>query len=71
MSLTTAELDAVIAEATVDAYDEYEQLAAFRAVIEDRLALPFNKAVLGVTVTVTASRRRHPADSTDGVRSVR
>jgi hypothetical protein len=58
MRLTTAELDAMVAEAIVDAYDEYEQLAAFRAVIEDRLALPFDTAVLGVTVTVTAIQLR-------------
>jgi hypothetical protein len=58
MRFTTAELDAMIAEVIVDAYDEFEQLDAFHAVIEDRLALPFDTAVLGVTVTVTALQLR-------------
>ncbi|MFF7748242.1 hypothetical protein ACFZCP_03110 [Streptomyces sp. NPDC007971] len=58
MRPTTTALAAMVAEAMVDAYDEYEQLAALHAVIEDRLALPFDTAVLGVTVTVTAVRLR-------------
>ncbi|MFE9607247.1 hypothetical protein [Streptomyces sp. NPDC006012] len=58
MRLTTAELDAMTAEAIIDAHDEYEQLTAFHSVVEDRLALPFNTVVLGVTVTVTALRLR-------------
>ncbi|WP_438290473.1 hypothetical protein [Streptomyces sp. HUAS TT7] len=49
-----AELDALVAEVTVDAYGEYEQLGSFAVVIGDRLALPFETTVLGVTVTVTA-----------------
>jgi hypothetical protein len=35
-----AELDALVEQATVDAYDEYEQLASFRVVIEEHLAVP-------------------------------
>jgi hypothetical protein len=58
MRPTTAELDAMVEEAIVDAYDEYEQLAAFHEVIEERLALPFETAVLGVMVTVTAIQDR-------------
>ncbi|MFF4753446.1 hypothetical protein ACWD5R_09580 [Streptomyces sp. NPDC002514] len=58
MRPATAALDAMVAEAIVDAYGEYEQLAALQAVIEDRLALPFDTAVLGVTVAVTAVRLR-------------
>ncbi|WP_316783713.1 hypothetical protein [Streptomyces sasae] len=58
MRPTTAALDAMVAEAIVDAYDEYEQLAALQAVIEDRLALPFDTVVLGVTVTVTTVQFR-------------
>jgi len=58
MRLTTAELDAMVTEAIVDAYDEYEQLTAFHAVIEDRLTLPFDTSVLGVTATVTAIELR-------------
>jgi hypothetical protein len=58
MRLSTAELDALVEEAVVDAYDEHEQLAAFQAVIEDRLALPFATVVLGIPVTVTALQDR-------------
>lgn len=58
MRLTTAELDAMVEEATVDAYDEYEQFAAFHVAIEDHLALPFGTTVLGVTVSVTAIQER-------------
>ncbi|MEV6058091.1 hypothetical protein [Streptomyces sp. NPDC052107] len=48
----------MVAEAIVDAYGENEQLAAFQAVIEDRLALPFATVVLGIPVTVTALQDR-------------
>ncbi|MGW5433336.1 hypothetical protein ACWET9_40130 [Streptomyces sp. NPDC004059] len=59
MRLSTAELDAMVAEAIVDAYDEHEQLAAFQAVIEPHLALPFATAVLGIIpVAVTAIHDR-------------
>jgi hypothetical protein len=53
-----SELDALVEEAIVDAYDEHEQLAAFQAVIADRLALPFTTVVLGIPVTVTALQDR-------------
>ncbi|MFJ5676626.1 hypothetical protein [Streptomyces sp. NPDC093097] len=55
---TRTELDAMVAEATVDAYDEHEQLDAFHTVIDDRLALPFDTTVLGATATVTAIQLR-------------
>jgi hypothetical protein len=51
--LSDGELDALVEQATVDAYDEYEQLASFHVVIEERLAVPFRTNVLGVEVTVT------------------
>ena len=51
--LSDAELDALVEQATVDAYDEYEQLAGFHVVIEEHLAVPFRTTVLGVEVTVT------------------
>jgi hypothetical protein len=51
--LSDAELDALVAQATVDAYDEYEQLASFHVVIEEHLAVPLRTTVLGVEVTVT------------------
>ncbi len=50
--LNEAELDALIAQATVDCYNEDEELAGFAAMIEDNLAVPFETTVLGVTVTV-------------------
>jgi hypothetical protein len=49
---TRAELDALIEEATVDAYSEDEQLGGFFALMEDRLELPFETKVLGVKVEV-------------------
>jgi hypothetical protein len=53
VGLSDAELDALVEQATVDAYDEYEQLASFHVVLEERLAVPFRTTVLGVEVTVT------------------
>ena len=50
--LSEAELDALIAQATVDCYNEDEELAGFAAMIKDNLAVPFETTVLGVTVTV-------------------
>jgi hypothetical protein len=52
-ALSEAELDALVERATVDAYDEYEQLASFYTVIEEHLAIPFQTTVLGIEVTVT------------------
>jgi hypothetical protein len=51
--LRDGELDALIEDATVDAYDEDEQLAGFHAVIEGRLAVSFRTTALGVEVTAT------------------
>lgn len=51
-NLSKAELDTLVEQAIVDAYDEYEQLAAFHVMIEDNLAVPFQTVVLGVEVTV-------------------
>ena len=50
--LSTAELDALVEEATVDAYSEDEQLTGLFTMIEDNLAVPFTTTVLGVEVTV-------------------
>ena len=50
--LSEAELDALVDEATVDAYGEDEQLTGFAVMIGDNLAMPFETTVLGVTVTV-------------------
>jgi hypothetical protein len=48
-----AELDALIAEATVDCYDESECVTGFYTMLMDNLAVPFQTVVLGVYVTVT------------------
>lgn len=46
------ELDALVEEATVDAYGDDEQLGGFAVMIEDNLKVPFETTVLGVAVTV-------------------
>ena len=51
---TSAQLDELIEEATVDCYDEEEQASGFFAVIDDNLALPFTTRILGVDASVAA-----------------
>jgi hypothetical protein len=46
-------LDALIAEATVDCYNESECVTGFYTMLVDNLALPFHTMVLGVDVDVT------------------
>ena len=46
-------LDAMIEEATVDAYNDEEQITGLFTMLEEHLALPFQTTVLGVTATVT------------------
>jgi hypothetical protein len=58
--LSKAELDAMVEEATVDAYDEGEQVSGFYTMLEEHLCLPFVTQVLGVEVTVA------DIDLTDG-----
>jgi hypothetical protein len=45
-------LEALIEEATVDCYDEYEQATGLLAMIEDELDLPFTTRVLGMEVSI-------------------
>jgi len=59
-SLSRSELDALVAEAVVDCYNDDEQLTGLYTMIADNLAVPFTTLVLGVDVTV----RR--IDLTDG-----
>jgi hypothetical protein len=47
-----AELEAMIEEATVDAYNEDEQLTGLFTMLEEHIDVPFTTAVLGVEVTV-------------------
>ena len=48
-----AVLDALIAEATVDCYNESECVTGFFTMLEDSITVPFQTVVLGVDVTVT------------------
>ena len=50
--MTRAELDALIEEATVDCYNDEEQITGLFTMIEEHLALPFQASVLGMPVTV-------------------
>jgi Calcium binding len=50
--LSRDELEALVAEAVVDAYGDDEQLTGLYTMIADNLAVPFTTQVLGVEVTV-------------------
>lgn len=52
-AISKAELDALIEQATVDCYNEEEQVTGLFTMLEEHLALPFETSVLGMTVTVT------------------
>jgi hypothetical protein len=47
-----ARLDALVGEATVDCYNESEQITGLFTMIDEHLAVPFETAVLGAVVTV-------------------
>ena len=47
--LSEEELDALVEEATVDAYNDEEQLGGFAVMIEDNLEMPFETTVLGAS----------------------
>jgi hypothetical protein len=51
-AMSKAQLDAMVEEATVDCYNEAEQVTGLLTVIEDELTVPFKTRVLGVEVTV-------------------
>jgi Calcium binding len=50
--IAAAVLDQLIAEATVDCYNESEQRSGFCTMLEENLGLPFETNVLGVQVMV-------------------
>jgi hypothetical protein len=50
--LGDAELDELVEQATVDAYDDEEQLTGLYTMLAEHLAVPFKTVVLGVEVTV-------------------
>jgi hypothetical protein len=47
-----ATLDALIAHATVDCYNDSECVTGFYTMLDEHLAVPFQTVVLGVDVTV-------------------
>jgi hypothetical protein len=49
-----ARLDALIEEATVDCYNEDEQVTGLFTMIEDSLTVPFQTSVLGISVTIAS-----------------
>jgi hypothetical protein len=50
--ISKTRLEAMIEEATVDCYNESEQVTGWFTMIEENLAVPFETMVLGVPVTV-------------------
>ena len=46
-------LDSMIAQATVDCYNDTEMATALLLAIQENLALPFSTQILGLTVNVT------------------
>lgn len=52
LHLSKRELDRLVEEATVDCYDESEQVAGLYTMIEENLAVPFETEVLGVVAIV-------------------
>jgi len=52
MKLSRAKLRKLIEDATVDAYNDYEQRVGFLTMIQENLQLPFKTYVLGIEVLV-------------------
>lgn len=50
--MSTARIEEMIEEATVDAYGESEQTVGFYTMLEGNLRVPFETEMLGVKVTV-------------------
>lgn len=50
---TDEELEELIEEAIVDAYDEYEQRVGFETVIQDNVSVPFTAKLAGDEVTIS------------------
>lgn len=47
-----SQLEALVAEATVDAYNEDEQLTGLYTLMDEHLAVPFESVALGIPVKV-------------------
>ncbi|MFN0104479.1 MAG: hypothetical protein ACKV2U_20630 [Bryobacteraceae bacterium] len=50
--LTETELDRLVDEATIDCYNETEQVSGLYTMIEDNLVLPFETTLFGKTIVV-------------------
>ena len=48
-SLSREALEAMVAEATVDCYNDSESVTGFYTMLEEHLAVPFQTSVLGST----------------------
>ena len=68
LELSEEELDALVEQATVDAYNEEEQFGGFAVMIEDNLEMPFETTVLGVMVTVKSVTQTESGIVADCVR---
>jgi hypothetical protein len=53
-AISPAELDELIEQATVDCYNDSEQVTGLFTLLEEHLDTPFHTTVLGVPVTVTS-----------------
>lgn len=51
-TINAAELDELIEQATVDCYNDSEQVTGLFTMIEEHLALPFTRTILGVPATI-------------------
>jgi len=51
-TISIAELDELIEQATVDCYNDAEQVTGLFTMIEEHLELPFTTTVLGMPVTI-------------------
>ena len=63
-----ARLGAMVEEATVDCYNESEQLAGWFTMIDQNLAVPFETVVLGVTRHCRACRSHRQRQKDNGRR---
>ena len=61
-AISTQRLDKLIEEATVDCYDDSEQITGFYTMLEEHLDLPFKTKVLGLDVTVEAIQLTEAAE---------
>jgi hypothetical protein len=61
--LGTRQLEALIEEAIIDAYDESEQRVGFLTMLEEHLAVPFATEILGTASVSNASLSTTPTRS--------